>query len=635
MYHRLFRFSAYALLGLALLAFFSLASTAQGDNLFLSAFHSDMKGPTNFLASNNGANNTVWNSYVWGGTHPGLYGASILQAKPLPYLALEEPTPFVQEGGLFVTTIKMLPGIEWSDGTEITAADVAFTFNSMVTPLESGNSLALELGGGYPGLYDDAFIDHVDAVDAHTVKFFMKQRPGLARWEFGILQAWIFPSHYWQSRFDQAFASADPVVTLSGFNTADEPTAGGFAFNRWEPGAFAEIAKNPNYSFEGTVAKEYSTGGYSEVLPDGTARSFGDTSGSVALEYTTGPTVDGVIYNIFGNQAAAALAVINGDVDYHYNPLGYGKATLDQLNSTQGVRVITNNASGFFYMAFNMRKAPFNFLEFRQAVRCVIDKEFVSDQLLSGLVVPAPGVVPPGNQLFYQGLNAAQSDIACVGLSEADRLAKARSILEGAGFKFDDSGTLTTDPDGGAIPQLELLHPNAAYDNNRNIFGLHIVDRMNKLGVPVRDVPAGFNNIVTLVFDQQDFDMWQLGWSIGSFPDYVWDFFESSNTTLGGNAAQGGVCSSRENALNGCQESYDQLANAFLAETDLEAAVTQNKQLQSLIFDSVGYIPTHFSAQNDAYRVDRVNWQGLEDLPLYGGLESGQGYRDLVRKAAQ
>lgn len=620
------RLAALVVLGLVALGLFSLNSnvTAQSGKVLVTSTHEDLKGATSYIASNNGANNTIWNAYVWGWTHTTLYGLTVPGFSPFPAIAETFASPFTQEGNFFVSTVKLLGGLKWSDGTPLTAEDVAWTFNSFVqvNPV-TGNALSLDLGGNFPAWYDAEFIDHVEAVDPTTVKFFFKKRPGLARWEFGALMSPIFPKHYWEKRFNEALASADPVRTLSAYDGTDEPAAGAFKFRQWQPGAFAEIEANPNYFFKGTLNREYGpTGaaGHWERLPNGLERSSGDLT-ELLIEYTTGPFVDGVLFNLFGTQAAAALAVISGDADYHFNPLGYGLALLNQLKAAKGVRVLSNADNGVFYLSFNLRKTPFNYLEFRKAVQCVIDKEFVATEQLQNLVIPSYNVVPPGNGFWYRPLTEAEKAEACVGMSEADRLARARQLLQGAGFKFEE-GILVADPEGNEIPQLELLHPNAAYDNNRNIFGLHITDRLQKLGVPITDVPAGFNNIVTRVFDLQDFDMWQLGWALSFYPDYLEAFFHSRNTAPGGNSPQGGVCSARENAINGCQDKFDKLAIDFLAETDINKAQQMAYELQRLVFENVAYVPTHHIIVNDAYRADRINWQGLEDKPLLGGFSN-------------
>ncbi len=629
-----FRFGALGLLTLVLLLG-AFSTVAQQSDVLTIAVHEDMKGATNFIASNNGQNNTVWNRYVLGGSHMSLYGLTPVSNQPFPLLAADFASPFEQEGDFFTSTVELLQGVQWTDGTEVTADDVAFSYNNMVRPVEAtGRPLAQELGGSFSQQIDAAFLERVDVVDDHTVKFVLKEVPGFSIWEFNMLQAWVFQKAFWEDRFEQAFASEDPVLTLSSFEVlAEEPINGPFAFVDREPGAFAEVGANPNYFFKGRIQREYSTGGYEEVLPDGTTRSVGDISGELILEVEEGPFVDSVVYSLFGSQGEAAQAVIDGVADFQLNNLGFGLASIRDFQSAENVGLAENPDSGFFYMSFNLRKAPFNYLAFRKAVRCVLDIQAVAEQQLSGQVIPAYSTVAQSLGSWHEDLLAdeANREAACIGLSEQDKIARARQMLTDAGFEFDGN-RLARDPEGNAIRQLELLHPNAAYDNNRNIYGLHINDRLNKLGIPVRDVPAGFNNIVTLVFAQQDFDMWQLGWTGGVEPTFnVVDLFTLENTQPNGNAAQGGVCSPRENADNGCQDRYEELANQFKAATSVEEAIPLAIEMQQAIFDNVAYIPTHNTIQFDAYRADQLDFQGLAEASLLNGLQFNDGYREFVR----
>jgi ABC-type transport system substrate-binding protein len=148
-------------------------------------------------------------------------------------------------------------------------------------------------------------------------------------------------------------------------------------------------------------------------------------------------------------------------------------------------------------------------------------------------------------------------------------------------------------------------------------------------------VPAGFNNIVTLVFDAQDFDMWQLGWGLSAYPDYLEAFYHSRNTAPGGNSPQGGLCSDREDALTGCQQAFDELADQFIAEQDLQRAKDLAVQMQEQLAEFLPYVPTHYVQQQDAYRADRIDWQGLEDKAVLDGLQGGAAFRGLVRKTVQ
>jgi len=617
--------------------------TAQEEKIFITSMHSDMKAAHSYISSESGAGNTVYNAYVWGGMHPSLYGGTLVHAQPVPSLAAEPYSPFVQKGGLWCSTVKLLDGAQWSDGEPITAYDVEFTYNGIV---QIGPG---ELGATW-SLFDpdNTLIEGVKALDEHTVEFCLREKPGLAQWEYLDLGLPILPKHYWEPKFEEALASAEPAKTLLAFKGFDEPSAGGFYNVHWEEGAFVEVKANPNYSWRGTKETVYENG-TKIVLPEnlgGVTHEVGDTTGAVLGEFTDGPYVDAALYNVFGTLSAAALALINGDVDMQMNEIGYPKAVLDQLLAAPNVRVNKQPQTGLFYWSFNMRKSPFNYVGFRKAADCIIDREFVAEKLLAGMVDPLYGPVNPAAGFWYKPLTDEEKDARCVGFSLAEKLERAVQYLKEDGFTWEEepyvdengevhAGKGLIDPEGNPVPELEHLHPNAAYDNNRNIFGLHIVDRMSLLGATVRDVPAGFNNIVDLVFDKQDFDMWQLGWRVGIFPDHVYYFFNSAFTEPGGYSPQGGFCSARENALNGCQDKFDELSEAFMAEQSVDQAAAEIHEMQAMLNEFLPYVTTHSVPQWDAWNPNRLSWGGLEDLTLSGGLVGGNAYRTLVQKVAK
>ncbi|NIA09189.1 MAG: ABC transporter substrate-binding protein, partial [Nitrospiraceae bacterium] len=92
---------------------------------------------------------------------------------------------------------------------------------------------------------------------------------------------------------------------------------------------------------------------------------------------TTGPFVDKVIYHVYTDQATAVLALAKGDLDFIHNPNGLTKGFVDQLKTATGVKIVTNPSNGWYYLSFNLRKAPGSYLAYRQAVAYLIDKDFV------------------------------------------------------------------------------------------------------------------------------------------------------------------------------------------------------------------------------------------------------------------
>ncbi len=84
----------------------------------------------NFFQAN-GPDNTVWNSYMLP-KRLSLYTLADKIFTFVPWVAAELPPPLAEENGKWVTTVKMREDVTWSDGTPLTAADVAFTENAIL-----------------------------------------------------------------------------------------------------------------------------------------------------------------------------------------------------------------------------------------------------------------------------------------------------------------------------------------------------------------------------------------------------------------------------------------------------------------------------------------------------------------------
>ena len=95
----------------------------------------------------------------------------------------------------YSATVKLRPNLKWTDGSSFTAEDVAFTVNT---------ALAFELGYDWSAYYPREYLDHVEAVDPSTVKFFFKQKPNVGVWQYGVLQGPIVQKAFWESTVKDA-----------------------------------------------------------------------------------------------------------------------------------------------------------------------------------------------------------------------------------------------------------------------------------------------------------------------------------------------------------------------------------------------------------------------------------------------
>jgi peptide/nickel transport system substrate-binding protein len=579
----------------------------------------------NFWASN-GPDNTVYNNYSIP-QRLNLYDLSDKFFTFVPEAAAALPEPLVEEGDFWVVEIPIREDIVWSDGTPFTAEDVAFTANAVI-------DMGL-ISGNWISWYDPSYLDRMEAVDTNTVKIFYHTKPGLARHEYGVLQAPIMSKAYWEPVVNEALA---PITAL-GDNPADdallaaqaegqdilfahvpdgEPLAGAFLVTKWEQGAFLDTPANPDFMDKGVVVEQWANGAYR----DSSGFETGTPEGDVEVTYEYGPHVDAALYTIYGSQDAAYLALQDGEVDYVINPLGLQKGLADKLTTDPNLDVTTNSVNGFRYLSFNTRRAPMNDCAFRQAVAVLIDKEFVVGTILQDVAFPQYAFVAPANEAWYN----PDIDELGMGLSREQRTELAKAILTQAGYSWEDGNEPTWDPDGRAVtpggrllmpdgtpvPELTMPAPSPGYDPLRSTFAIWIETWLNEFGIPLQANLAGFNVIVPIIFTEQDFDMYILGWSLDLFPSSLRDFFHSEQAVLDGN-----------NAGGYSNPDFDAAADALLACETFEECGTIADELQMILSTELPYVVLFDTPIREAYRVDML------DFPWTAGLSGLQyGHRD-------
>lgn len=563
---------------------------------------------TNNLMAALGTGATTWTLAPLLPQYAALYGNVAPRFDWAPVLAADTPSPIKEEGNLYTSVVPLRRDLVWSDGVRFSAADVVFTFSSI---LQIGPD---KLSGNWESTVSADVLARVEAVDDHSVKFYLKKRPGLYEWQYGILQTSILAKKHWEPVFAKAFATKDPVKTLYAFDDIHPVAIGGFVGARWEKGAFYELKKDAKSVFPSETYMFHENG--MEIVNSDTGFHYQSTDmgGPVTGTIKAGPLADTAVYRLFLSQNAAYLALQKGEIDYVLNPSGLAKGTQTMLANHGDIQLVQSPQNGFRYLGFNCNRYPMNNKAFRQAIATVIDSEWLAQTILQGTVEPIASVVPPGNG-FWHNPNVKEWG---KGLSEHERVKEAVRILKSAGFTWDkepqvvparggyavEEGEGLKGPDGRALPRLTLLAPTAAYDPLRFEYAQWVQTWVTALGIDLRAKPTDFN-LISDKQNQRDYDMVIGGWSLGLYPNHLWAFFHSQSSMNRGSYRSA---------------EYDKVADAFAAADNMEEARQWAFKAQAILAEDVPYVVLYANPIVEAYRKDKVRYEFTQVLNGIQGL---------------
>jgi len=565
-----------------------------------------------------GPNATAWNFYPTLTKYGGLYSMSDLTYQVVPALADGFWTPLekVTEGGttMYVTTVKLLKGVTWSDGTPFTADDVVFSYEVPFKLQMPGNWMS--------NLPPDLFIKVVK-VDDYTVKFYTTHPSG--NFIYSILMSAIVQKKFWEPVYEEALKQKDPAQYMMSYDKdlLSEPSIGAFTVSQWQKGAYLLDKAISNYTFKGQQEIEYANGAVQYIVPslNQNVTYYGTPEGTVNHKFVTGPYVDSIVYRIYQNQTAAVSALLKGEVDYILNPNGLQKGFVQQLQTNPNVKITENPSLGFQYISFNLRRYPMNNKAFRVAIAYLIDRDLLANKILGGNTNPLSSLVPPGNAFWYDPNLKAYGE----GMTTIERYQAAIKTLKDAGFSWliepkIEKGQLVQrgqgliGPDGKLVKQITMMAPSAGYDPIRSTTALWVEKWANDVGIPLYADLTSFNNIVDAVFNQNfNFDMYILGWGISIYPSYIYDFFSAEQNVPGG-----------FNSPGYDNPEFEKAAKAFLDSTDMNVARQYAFKAEEYLNADVPYIVLFAPTVIEAYRGDKISFAYTKCLD---GIQSGySGY---------
>ena len=291
------------------------------------------------------------------------------------------------------------------------------------------------------------------------------------------------------------------------------------------------------------------------------------------------PKFDKVIFRIIPDTSAQAIALERGEID-----LLPGSVTLSQFNQLSKSKDVVMSRKGgdaigpLGWLAFNLKRKPFDDLRVRQAIAHAIDKEFIVKQLHQGATRVATGPIAPGSPFHTDKVETYKLD-----------LKKSAALLDAAGLKPDATGKRLA-------MSIDYL-PNTP-DNSQTL-AEYLRAQLKKVGIEVAvrtspDFPSWARRISTYDFDAT---------MDGAF-NYGDPVIGVHRTYLSSNIKSGVIWSNTQNYVSA---KVDELLAAATIERDIDKRKKLYAEFQRQVVADLPVIFTHVWAQGYAARKDLVD----------------------------
>ena len=358
-------------------------------------------------------------------------------------------------------TFKTQPGALWSDGKPLTAADVAFTYNTII---KFQNTTAALLAGAV------AHMSNVAAPDATTVV--MSFSVPVAAVLGNVQQISILPEHVWAQ-----YAAGDGKALKTFANTPSKTTpvvsGGPFMVSQYDQTGTTIFEKNPHF-------------------------------------YGTAPHIDRMGLEYFSNEDAEITALKANAIDAIESVPPPSVKTLQDANMTVKI------GPSLTYRTFIINSSPYKTTnpelqdpQVRMAFEYAIDRQSIINTAWLGYAQPGTTIVPPGSgSWFDSSIQPLPFDIT-----------KANSILDGLGFTRGSDGIRVAN---GHPMTYEVLFPASERGAGDRAFQI-IQSGFQQIGVKLIQKPVtGAYSIMTAPdnkYENWDLAMWS--WTPPIDPDFI------------------------------------------------------------------------------------------------------------------
>lgn len=369
-------------------------------------------------------------------------------------------------------TITLRKGLKWSDGKEITADDVVFTWKDIIFA-----------GYGNTSVRDSVTIDgqlpKVEKIDKYTVQF-STVKPFAPFLRF--LSENIAPKHILKPVVAKGKRAFDAYWGTNS-KPSDFVTSGPFKLQEYVPAQRVVLKRNENYHFINKEGKKL------PYLDKYVIQIVGDLNNEL-LKFESGE-LD--VISVRGSDAAR--------FKMNERKGGY---TLYNLGASTGTMFFTlnlnnrKNEKGQYYVN-PVKEKWFRDKNFRQAIDYAIDRESEVANILNG--VGQPLFTPEALGSIFLNENVAKGHPRDLKIAE--------ELLKKSGFYKDNNGILH-DKEGNVV-SFDLL--TNAGNTEREAIGVMIKSDLADLGMKINFKPIEFNSLIGKISGTFDWDSMIMGFT--------------------------------------------------------------------------------------------------------------------------
>jgi peptide/nickel transport system substrate-binding protein len=225
--------------------------------------------------------------------------------------------------------------------------------------------------------------------------------------------------------------------------------------------------------------------------------------------FRPGPFLDRVVYTFESNPGRGPELVASGKVDYVV--LRPSLSLLPRLAREERLRVSTSPSDGRYYLAFNLRRKPFDDPRVREAVNRAIDRPALLERALHGYGAPGYGFYTPAVAWAYDPNAQAP---------ELDR-ARARALLDAAGLRPDPR-----DPEGIRLKTVLLCPTLGPFQD----IAREVADQLREVGIAAHVETMSARQWMERAIQRHDFDLSMIGGGHGPDPENLNVRFGSRGT---------------------------------------------------------------------------------------------------------